>query len=280
MQAARWVAAMILLALGGAALILALGAGLWAVQDHLIYFPDTAPPPSPISLGLTRVEERRLVTQDGLDILAWRLHAASPGAPVVLYLHGNGGSLLHRAARVQRFQQQGWGALFVQWRGYGGNPGRPDEAGLAHDALAGLRSLRAEGVSAARIAVWGESLGTGLAIRLAAEHPGEIGALVLESPYTSLLDLARRHYPILPAGLLLRDHFDSAARIGAVGAPMLMLLGGADTLIPPGMSRDLASRATAPVEIWEAPGAGHNEIGEAGGIAAASAFLRRHLAPR
>lgn len=271
---------MILLALGGAALILALGAGLWAFQDHLIYFPDPSPPPSPATLGLSRVEERRLTTEDGLEILGWGLREVEPGAPVILYLHGNGGSLLHRARRVQRFQQQGWGALFVQWRGYGGNPGRPDEAGLAQDALAGLRSLRAEGISASRIVVWGESLGTGLAIRLAAEHPGEVAALVLESPYTSLLDLARRHYPVLPAGLLLRDHFDSAARISAVRVPMLMLIGGADTLIPPAMSRELAARATAPVEIWEAPGAGHNELGEAGGVVAAAEFLRRQLPPR
>ncbi|MBX9752317.1 MAG: alpha/beta hydrolase [Roseococcus sp.] len=271
---------MILLALGGAALVLALGAGLWAFQDHLIYFPDPAPPPSPAALGLTRVEERRITTSDGLELLGWRLREAAPGAPVILYLHGNGGSLLHRARRVQRFQQQGWGALFVQWRGYGGNPGRPDEAGLALDALAGLQSLRAEGVATARIVGWGESLGTGLAIRLAAERPDQIAAVVLESPYTSLLDLARRHYPLLPAGLLLRDHFDSAARIGAVRAPILMLIGDADTLIPPAMSRDLATRATAPLEIWEAPGAGHNELGEAGGVAAAAEFLRRHLTRR
>lgn len=267
---------MILLALGGAALILALGAGLWAFQDHLIYFPDPAPPPSPAALGLTRVEERRITTQDGLELLTWRLREAEPGAPVILYLHGNGGSLLHRARRVQRFQQLGWGALFVQWRGYGGNPGRPGEAGLALDALAGLHSLRAEGVAPARITVWGESLGTGIAIRLAAEQPGEIAAAVLESPYTSLLDLARLHYPILPAGLMLRDHFDSAVRIGRVRAPILVLNGEADTLIPPGMSRELAQHARVPVEIWEAPGAGHNELGEAGGIAAAAEFLRRH----
>lgn len=271
---------MILIAIGGAALILALGAGLWAFQDHLIYFPDPAPPPSPATLGLTRVEERRLTTQDGLELLGWRLREEAPGAPVILYLHGNGGSLLHRARRVQRFQQQGWGALFVQWRGYGGNPGRPDEAGLALDALAGLRELRTEGVSPARIVVWGESLGTGLAIRLAAEQPGEIGAVVLESPYTSLLDLAGLHYPALPARWLLRDSFDSAGRIGAVRAPMLMLIGGADRLIPPIMSRDLASAAKTPPEIWEAPGVDHNGLGEAGGVAAAAAFLRRHLAPR
>ena len=268
---------MILLALGGAALVLALGAGLWAFQDHLIYFPDPASPPPPAALGLGRVEERRIVTADGLSILGWRLREATPGAPVILYLHGNGGSLRHRAPRVQRFEQQGWGALFVQWRGYGGNPGRPDEAGLAQDALAGLRALRAEGVAAGRIILWGESLGTGLAIRLAAEQPNEVAALVLESPYTSLLDLARLHYPLLPAGLLLRDRFDSAARIGAVGAPILMLVGGADTLVPPAMSRALAQGAANPPEIWEAPGAGHNELGAAGAVAAAAEFLGRRV---
>jgi fermentation-respiration switch protein FrsA (DUF1100 family) len=257
-----------LLMLGG------FGAALHAFQDRLIYFPDPTPPPLPALMGLDGVQAVTLRTADDLAILAWHVPAARPEAPVILYLHGNGGSLAHRAMRVQRFRAQGFGALFVQWRGYGGNPGQPSEDGLTRDAEAGLDFLRQVGVPAARTVLWGESLGTGIAIRLAAERPDAVAAVILESPYTSLLDLAHRHYPILPARLLLRDRYDSLARIPRVAAPMLILQGGADTLVPPAMGRTLAAAARAPVEVWEVPGAGHNELGGAGAVERATRFLR------
>lgn len=261
-------------ALGGVLMLGGLGGALHLLQDRLIYFPDATPPPAPERLGLAGVARVTLRTADGLDLLGWHAPAPQPGAPTILYLHGNGGSLLHRVPRVQRFQRQGWGALFVQWRGYGGNPGSPGEDGLTRDAEAGLAFLRAAGVPASRTVAWGESLGTGIAVRIAAERPAEVAAVVLESPYTSLLDLAHLHYPILPARLLLRDRYDSLARIPRVAAPILILQGGADTLVPPAMGRRLAAAARAPVEVWEAPGAGHNELGAVGGVERAAAFLR------
>jgi hypothetical protein len=196
---------------------------------------------------------------------------------VLLYLHGNGGHVAYRAERAHRFARLGWGALFVQWRGYGGNPGAPSEDGLAEDARAGLRALQEAGVAPSRIVLWGESLGTGPAIRLAAEDPAAVAAVILESPYTSLLALARLHYPLLPANLLLRDRYDSLSRIGAVAAPILILQGGRDTLVPPALGRELAAAARAPVELWEAPGAGHNDLGPAGAVEEAARFLARRL---
>jgi hypothetical protein len=257
-----------------------LGAALWAFQDRLIYFPDPTPPPPPALLGLDRVAETRLRTADGLDILAWNLPAGRGDAPVLLYLHGNGGSLAYRADRLRRFEQLGWGALVVQWRGYGGNPGQPSETGLAEDARAGLRTLQEAGVPAARIVLWGESLGTGLAIRLAAEQPRAVAAVILESPYTSLLALGRMHYPLLPSNLLLRDRYDSLALMPQVEAPVLILQGARDTLVPPAMGREIAAAARAPVQLWEAPLAGHNELGQAGAFEEAARFLSQHLAGR
>lgn len=271
--------ALLSLALGGALMTGALGLSLYVFQDQLIYFPDKAAPPEPATLGLDGVRAVQLRTSDGLAILGWRVEAARADAPVVLYLHGNGGSLVHRARRAQWLRQQGWGALFVQWRGYGGNPGTPSEAALLRDAEAGLAALRAAGVAASRIVLWGESLGSGIAVRLAAEQPEAVAVAILESPYTSLLALARLHYPLLPSRLLLRDRYDSLSRAGAVRAPVLILLGARDTLVPPRMGRELAAAMRAPVEIWESPEAGHNEIGQAGGLAAAAAFLARRLPP-
>jgi len=259
------------LTLGGA------GAALWALQDRLIYFPDVTPPPPPAMLGLREVRETRLRTDDGLDLLAWSLPAATETSPVVLYLHGNGGHIGYRAERVRRFAQLGWGALLVEWRGYGGNAGSPSEDGLTQDGRAGLRALQDSGVAASRIVLWGESLGTGIAVRLAAEQPDAVGAVILESPYTSLLDLAKRHYPLLPSNLMLRDRYDSLSRIGAVRVPILILQGGRDQLVPPEMGRRLDAAATAPVELWESPMAGHDDIAAWGGIEAAAEFLGRRL---
>lgn len=225
------------------------------------------------------MEALALRTADGLEILGWWVPPADGAAPVLLYLHGNGGSLAHRAPRLAAFAARGWGVLMVAWRGYGGNPGAPSEAGLLRDAEAGLAALAVRGIAAPRIAIWGESLGTGPAIRLAAENPGRVGAALLEAPYTSLLDLARLHYPLLPARWLLRDRYDSLARIGTVGVPVLVMCGARDTLIPAALSRRLAAAASPPAAIWEAPEGGHENLAAHGAIEAAAAFLRRVIAP-
>ena len=253
-------------------------AALWLLQDRLIYHPGTERPDIAL-VGDPTVREITLTTEDGLALLAWQAPPATATSPVLLYLHGNGGTLAHRAGRMRQFLARGWGVLMVEWRGYGGNPGSPGEAGLAADARAGLAALQAADVPAGRIVLWGESLGTGLAVRLAAEQPAAVGAVVLESPYTSLLEVGRLHYPFLPVGPLLRDRYDSLSRIAALRAPLLVMVGGRDTLVPPAMGRALVAAATAPAELWEAPLAGHNERGSQGALAAAADFLARRLPP-
>jgi len=262
-----------------AGLLLVAAAALWLLQGRLIYFPSRQVPPAPEALGLAGVAPIRLQTADGLSLLAWRVPPATSGAPMIIFLHGNGGSLLHRAGRVRQFQREGWGAILVEWRGFGGNAGTPREAGLLADATAALDLLREEGVSPRRIVAWGESLGTGVAIRLAAERPDGLGAVVLESPYTSLLALAGWHYPGLPARLLLRDRYDSRSRIGAVRVPILILQGGRDEVVPPAMGREVAAAATVPITFWQAPDAGHLDLTAAGAPGIAATFLRRVLPP-
>ncbi|MES2712735.1 MAG: alpha/beta hydrolase [Pseudomonadota bacterium] len=263
-----------------AALLLALILGVGAVrvlQDRFIYFPDRTPPRLE-GPGLERVRATEVVTEDGLSLLAWVVPPLREDAPVVLYLHGNGGHLGDRRRRLARFAGLGWGALMVEWRGYGGNPGQSSEAGLLRDARAGLVALRAMGHGPGRIVIWGESLGTAVAIALAAEQQGAVGALVLELPLTSLADLAALHFPWLPAPRwLLRDRFDSRGAIARVTAPVLLLAGGEDRLTPPAMAEALEAAAAGPVERWVAPLAGHEELATAGGFDVVTEFLGRRL---
>jgi fermentation-respiration switch protein FrsA (DUF1100 family) len=205
--------------------------------------------------------------------MAWHLPAAA-GSPVVLYLHGNGGHIGHRAERVRRIAALGWGGLFVSYRGYGGNPGRPDEAGLRRDAAAGLAALRARGVAERDIVLWGESLGSGLATELAARS--RFAAVVLETPYTSLADIARRRYPFVPVDLLLRDRFDSLVHVPAITSPVIVLVGERDRTVPPDMGRAIHAAARPPAELWVAPQGGHNDLLEFGAMEAVADFVRRH----
>src|SRR6202051_4931700 len=200
---------------------------LYVVHSALMYFPDTEPTP-PAAAGLPAAQEIRLDTADGERLIAWHVPPRDD-RPVVLYLHGNGGALSHRAERFRALTADGTGLVAVDYRGYGGSTGRPSEAGLLIDAETAY-GFAAALYPAARIAVWGESLGTGVAVALAAERP--IGRLVLEAPFTSAVDLAARRYPLVPVRWLMKDQVCSDLRIAAIAAPLLVLHGARDTTVP------------------------------------------------
>ena len=257
-----------------AALYLLVLVTLFVAQRHILFRPDRSPPIA-AQMGQPGLQEVRLATADGLDLLAWFLPPPSDGAPVVLYLHGNAGHIGHRGARIRGIAGQGWGALFVEYRGYGGNPGTVSEAGLHRDAAAGLATLRQRGIAAARIVVWGESLGSGLATALAAR--GAVGAVVLETPYTAIADIARQRYPFAPVDLLLKDRFESLVHMPAIRAPILVAVAGRDQVVPPAMGAALHAAATAPAELWIAPQAGHNDLMKQGLMEAVADVVRRSL---
>ncbi len=220
------------------------------------------------------MREVQLTTADGLSLLAWYLPARAD-RPVILYFHGNGGNIGHRAARLQRFAGEGYGVLMPEYRGYGGNPGRPTEAGFYRDAQAAFDFLQREGISADRLVLYGESLGSGVAVQLAATQ--QIGALILESPFTSVAAVAQYHYPFVPAALLVWDRFDALSRIGRVKAPILVLRGGSDAVVPGRFSQALFDAAPEPKESWFAPEAGHEELAEFGALDAVVAFIDRRV---
>jgi fermentation-respiration switch protein FrsA (DUF1100 family) len=245
---------------------------LFTFQRRLLFVPDTTAP-DPVRLGLTDVAVLHIPTEDGLSLIAWHVPPADPNGFTVLLLHGNAGNIGHRANRLRRMREIGWGVLLLEYRGYGGNAGSPTEDGLTLDANAGLTELRRRGVPAERTLLWGESLGTGLAIRLAAENP--VAAVLLDAPYTSIVDAAQGQYPYVPVRPLLKDKFDSLSRIAAIQAPILVMQGSADRLVPPAMGRALMQAASAPTELWVAEGAGHEDLGPYGAIEAAAAFVAK-----
>ena len=246
---------------------------LYFYQRQLLYFPDRSRP----QLGALEqigVREVRVTTADGLGLTSWYLPPRQ-GRPVIAYFHGNGGNIAYRADRAQRFAREGYGVLLVGYRGYGGNPGAPSEAGLFEDARAGLDLLRTEGIADGRVVLYGESLGTAVAVHGATRH--SVGAIILESPFTSIAALAQYHYPFVPATLLVWDRFDSLSRIAEVRAPLLMLQGGRDAVAPFRFGEALFAAAPEPKERWLAPQAGHEDLAGFGALDAAVAFIERHV---
>ena len=268
---------MLLSLLGGAAsAYAAVVAALFLGQRRLLYHPDRAQPGLADLAGLG-VREVALTTKDGLALASWYLPPPA-GRPVIAYFHGNGGHIGYRAERLRRFAAAHYGVLLVEYRGYGGNPGAPCEAGLCADGEAALGFLAGAGIAAHRIVLWGESLGSGIAVRLAAAR--DVGVVVLEAPFTSVAAAARQHYRFIPgAALLMRDRFDSLSRIGQVTAPLLILHGERDGIVPASHGRALLAAATAPKEGWFCDTGGHKDLAHWGALDAALDFIERRVHP-
>jgi uncharacterized protein len=246
---------------------------LYVEQRALLYRPSAQRPPLG-ALAALGVQEVSLHTEDGLELFSWYLPPPA-GAPVVVYFHGNGGDVGLQAGRLRRLGEVGFGVLMVEYRGYGANPGAPTEPGLLADAHAALAFLDAQHVPPDRRVLYGQSLGSGVAVQLAASNP--VAALILESPYSSIADVAQYHYPWMPVRWLLHDKFDSLAVIGQVKAPTLFLQAAHDTIIPARFGQALYAAAPEPKAMWTTDQGDHNDVGALGGFEAAIDFIRRHL---
>jgi fermentation-respiration switch protein FrsA (DUF1100 family) len=217
------------------AVVLVLAALAWLFQRRLIYLPTPGKvPPAPIVLHAG--QDVAFDTADGLRLAGWFVPAAAgQGRATVLVLSGNAGNRAARAPLAAKLSRAGLSVLLVDYRGYGGNPGSPSESGLLADARAARAYLAARGdVDPARLVYFGESLGAAVAVRLALEWPPM--ALVLRSPFTSLADVGRVHYPFLPVRLLLRDRYASIEQVGGLRCPVLVVAGA-------GTGSSLGSRA-------------------------------------
>ncbi len=226
----------------------------WSGQRILVYSPDPERV-DPKSLGLDGVREVILRTPEGIELIAWYGEPSRRGRPTLLYFHGNAGNLESRAGRMGEYLAKGNGMLILSYRGYGGSGGSPTEKNNVADARVAYDWLRAIGVPADQIILYGESLGSGVAVQLAAEV--EVGGVILDAPYTSIAEVGARLYPYLPVRTFILDRYNTIAHIGEIDAPLLIVHGEYDLLIPIEMGRELFARAKAPKEFAEIAGAGH-----------------------
>jgi fermentation-respiration switch protein FrsA (DUF1100 family) len=244
------------------------------LEQSLLYFPERPLVATPQDFGLIG-EEVNLTSADGEHLHGWYL-PGEPGQPVLLFFHGNAGNISHRLDNLQRLHKHGLNLLIFDYRGYGQSTGTPSEAGLYRDADAALAWLHAQGWTQQRIIYFGRSLGAAIAVDLARRHPP--AGLILETPFTSLRAMGRQHYPLLTAllGWVLRDRYDNLEKIGEVKAPLLMLHGDQDQIIPETMARQLFAAARDPKTFHLITGADHNDTYERGGDSywqALTAFL-------
>ncbi|WET78044.1 alpha/beta hydrolase [Amycolatopsis sp. QT-25] len=223
----------------------------FAFQRKLIYLPEGGPPPG-AAVVLPGGRDVTLTTSDGLSLASWYFPVA--GAKVaVLVAPGNAGNRVYRAPMARALTARGLSVLLLEYRGYGGNPGEPSEDGLKLDIRAAHDFLARE--AGAPLVYFGESLGSAVVTELAVERPPS--ALVLRSPFVDLASVGRLRYPFLPVRWLLRDEFPTRDDVARVQAPVTVVYGAADSIVPAQQSREVARAAGA--RTVEVPGAEHND---------------------
>ena len=232
---------------------LAICAAMFSFQRSLLYHPDTSLA-DPADVGLRNAALEHLKTPDGEDLVVWWIPPRAPGKPVYLYFHGNGGNLSYRPDRFNLLAEDGAGIMAVSWRGYGGSTGSPTEDGLMADARAAYASVRAR-AGQARIVLVGESLGTGIAVKLAAEVP--VTAVILDSGYSSISDVAASKFPWLPVRLLIRDRFRADLAAADVRVPVFQVHCVSDPVIPVIFARRLHQLFPIHGDLIEIPGICH-----------------------
>ncbi|MDR5817528.1 MULTISPECIES: alpha/beta fold hydrolase [unclassified Caballeronia] len=256
MIAAFWT----LLAVLAALYAIALG-GLYWLQGRLVYPLERIQTFTSEQLE-ARTEPMQLKTEDGLNLTLRYASAPDSSLPTVILFHGNGEDLFQRAHIALELINAGYGVLLAEYRGYGGNPGKPSEPGLYADARAAYSFVSARSKN---IVLHGYSLGSGVAVQLASEQTQPLTALILEAPFTSIVDVAARRFPLFPVRTLARDRYDSLAKIASVRVPLLIYGGTADGVIPPDQFQRLYDAARSEKRIALIEGADHLNVWTQGG---------------
>ncbi len=244
--------------IGVAALVVGVAvAAVWTFQRKLIYLPSQSVPS--VDAIFPAAEEVTFHTEDGLTLAAWFVPATgTPTDVTVLVFNGNGGNRADRSELARELSDRGYQVLLFDYRGYGGNPGKPSEDGLVADGRAAVEYLLSrDDVDPRSLVYFGESLGAAVAIGVADERPPSI--LILRSPFSSLAEIASVHYPFLPASLLLWDEYPNVETIRGIDVPTLVVAGSGDRTIPSDQSEMVYRAASGPRRFVLIEGADHND---------------------
>ncbi len=257
----------------GLLVLVAAAVFMWApkLERALMYAPDPSYT-TPAQISLTGFSERILETGDGEKLVMWYA-PAQPGQPTLLYVHGNAGTLADRSERLASYQAVGRGILIMSYRGYSGSTGSPSEKGNVADAVLAYDTLLGWGIESKDVIVYGESIGTGIAVQVAAQR--DVSGIILDAPYTSIVDVAELCYPFLPARLMMRDRYETLKHLDEVTAPLLVIHGEQDEVIPVEMGRRVAGHAEDRSHIETFPQAGHSDHGEHGSLEAVNRWIDR-----
>ncbi len=252
-----------------AVIYIALVVALYMNQRNMMYFPNRHKPDIR-DAGVKGMEEIAVTTEDGLNITGWYKAPDDVDKPVIIWFHGNAQHHAYRVVAVVEWMKQGYGVLLAGYRGYAGNPGKPAEQGLYADARAYVQAVKDAGHD---IVLYGESLGSGVAVETAVGDP-DVKALIIEAPYTSTVNVAREKYPFVPVGLLMKDRYESINKIANFDRPLLIMHGENDTLIPPGHGKAMHEAAKSEQKTLKIfPGAGHSNLHLSGSVPAVLEFL-------
>ncbi len=230
---------------------------LFVMQRSMIFFP------SPVKPDVTPYKAQGVFeivtkTEDSISLTGW-MRQPDEGKGVIVFFHGNASNIEQLLYKAAPYAQAGYGFLLAGYRGYSGNDGKPSEQGFYSDARAWINAVKALGVVEEDIILYGESIGTGVAVQIASEYK-KVAALILESPYTSLPDVAAKRFFFVPVRLLMKDKFDSLSKIENVSAPLLIMQGTEDNIIPPLLGKVLLGAANEPKQIYRLKGYGHNDM--------------------
>jgi fermentation-respiration switch protein FrsA (DUF1100 family) len=258
----KWILIVGVLGYGG---LLAL---MTVFQRNLMYFPDGRRHP-PAQAGLPQAAEVTLTSSDGEKLIAWHV-APRDGRPVIIYFQGNAGASDLRVGRFHWLIADGTGLVAPSYRGYGGSTGRPSEQGLIRDALAAY-DFAATRYDPARIVLFGESLGTAVAVALAAER--KVGGVILDAPFTSAADVGAAAYPFVPVRWLIKDAWRSDRRIVKIHAPILAIHGERDRVVPFRFGERLYALANNPKRLVRFPDGDHVNLDDHGAVPVIRKFL-------
>ena len=259
----------VLFFLAGYATLVAL---LYLFQRNILFVPGKTIPMI-VNSVVPEMIEIFLKTDDGLDLRSW-FFKGEEGKPIIIYFQGNAGTIFDRDFKARQFIDHGYSLLFVGYRGYGGNPGAPNEKGFLLDSKAAIDFVESKKFNQNDIVLYGESLGTGVAINLAREV--DVGSVILEAPYASITKVASERYWFVPVRYLLKDKFDSISKVNSLSAPLLIIHGDQDDVIDLQHGKLLFTEASEPKYMHIFEGANHGNLYEHDAIKAVDSFIKRH----